>query len=198
MTNVSRGTVPIHRNPALQPGLAALVSWLLESDYSAHYIGRIFDYTAVQGTPAGCPELDPSDEYGASSVFCDALDLVPYSAEAWSFDDVFLDARMLADGTHPLPFGPEPDGPDAPDAGMSRSAALGELIRTGSVRALPPIGGGSPEAVPFEPSPDDWADYSRWSRELEARYAAAEASRVPTAAEVRAWLDANEHDRPTV
>jgi hypothetical protein len=195
MSNLSHRSVPLHRNPSLRPGLAALVEWLTEGDYTAHAIGRILDHTAVEGTPTGAPCLDPADEYGASSVFCDALDLVPYSADAWSFDDVYLDARMLADGVHPFPFGPEPDSADAPDAPRwSRSAALGELLRTGSVRALPPLGGGSPEAEPFEPSQADWDCYSQWARELEARYAAAEAARTPTAAEVRAWYDTRENN----
>jgi hypothetical protein len=183
--SLAHRSVPLHRNPALRPGLAALVSWLLESDYNAHCIGRIFDYTAVEGTPTGCPELDPTDEYGANSVFCDALDLVPYNAPAWDHDDVFLDAELLAAGTHPFPM-PEP--PDAPDDGPH--------ARFPGVRALPRISGGSPAAEPFTPSQADWDDYSRWSRELEGRYAAAEA-RTPTAGEVRAWLDAHEDDRPS-
>jgi hypothetical protein len=192
--SVSRATVPLHRNPALRPGLNALAEWLLDSDFNAHAIDGIIRYVGVNGTPTGCPHLPAEDEAAATAVFCDGLDLVPYSAAAWDHDDVYLDAELLAAGTHPFPIGPEP--PDAPDAGMSRSAALGELLRTGSVRALPRMGGGSPEADPFEPSAADWDDYSRWARELEARYAAAEA-RTPTAGEVRAWLDAHEDDRPS-
>jgi hypothetical protein len=196
MSSLSRNAVPLHRNPALRPGLSALATWLMESSYTAHAVGRIFDFTAAEGTPTGCPELAPEDEAAATAVFCDALDAVPYNSPAWDDESVILDTRMMASGTHPFPCGPEPDGPDAPDAGMSRSAALGELIRTGSVRAMPPLGGGSPDAAPFEPSEADWDDYSRWSRELDRRYAAAEASRIPTAAEMRAWYDANEDTRP--
>jgi hypothetical protein len=85
-------------------------------------------------------------------------------------------------------IGLEPADSDAPDAARS--------CRFPGVMALPPISGGSPDAQPFEPSRSDWDDYSRWARDLESRYAAAEASRVPTPAEVRAWLDANEHTRP--
>jgi hypothetical protein len=170
MSSLSRNAVPLHRNPALRPGLAALATWLMESSYTPNAVGRISDFVAVEGTPTGCPELAAEDEAAATAVFCDGLDAVlPFTVEAWTFDDVFLDARMLADGAHPIPM-----------------------------RPLPPLAGGSPDAAPFEPTAADWDDYSRWSRELEARYAAAEAARTPSAAEVRAWLDANEHDRPAL
>lgn len=169
MSSIQHRSIPLHRNPALRPGLAALVEWLIEGSYSAHAIGRIFDYTAVEGTPTGCPELAPEDEYGASSVFCDGLDLVPYSADAWHFDDVFLDARMLAEGTHPFPFQlcppdlePEDfDGPDAPDDGP--------YARFPGV--MPPIRGGSDEAESFQPSAEDLADYHAWSEDLDRRRA---------------------------
>jgi hypothetical protein len=147
-------SIPLHRNPALRPGLAALVEWLMESSYSAHAIGRIFDWTATQGTPTGCPELATEDEYGASSVFCDALDLVPYSSDAWSDESIPLDVELLAMGVHPVPFQAippeledlEPLSADAPDASP--------YCRFPGVLALPPLCGGSPE---FEPSDEDRA-----------------------------------------
>jgi hypothetical protein len=152
--------VPLHRNPTLRPGLAALVEWLMDSDFNAHAIGRIFDYVAVQGTPTGCPELPAEDEAPATAVFCDGLDAVPYSSDAWTHDDVFLDAQMLADGTHPGPLPMEP--PASADA------------RNGSVAALPSISGGSPEAKPFEPSAEDLADFHAWREDLGRRRASAD------------------------
>lgn len=64
----------------------------------------------------------------------------------------------------PEDFALEP--PDAPDDGMSRSAALGELLRTGHVQAPPRISGGAP----YQPTAEDWLDY----REHMARVDAAE------------------------
>jgi hypothetical protein len=70
---------------------------------------------------------------------------------------------MLEAGTHPLPFGPEPD---APDALPSRSQHLGALLATG--RSIPlPVSGGAPDG-PYEPTESDWASYCAWSRELDA------------------------------
>jgi hypothetical protein len=187
--SLSRRTVPLHRNPALRPGLAKLAEWLLDSDFNAHAIDGIIRYVGANGTPTGCPHLPAEDEAAATAVFMDGLDLVPYSSAAWDHEDVYLDSAMLADGTHPFPLPEPPDGPDAPYDGPH--------ARFPGVRALPRISGGSDEAEPFTPSQSDWDDYAEWSRELEARYAAAEA-RTPTAGEVRAWLDANEHTRPDV
>jgi hypothetical protein len=48
-----------------------------------------------------------------------------------------------------------------PSAG---EAIWAQLIIEGS---LPAISGGSPE--PFEPSPEDWADYHAWSEDLDDR-----------------------------
>jgi hypothetical protein len=161
MATVSRNAVPLYRNPLFRPGLAALVEWLRDSEYSAHTTGRIFDYVAVNGTPTGCPELEPTDEAAATAVFCDGLDAVPYSSEAWSDPGVYLDVDSILEAANPLPTEPPDDWPgEAPDASPSRSAALGEVIRNGRALApatwwsdgdfwVPPISGGSP-------SPDDW------------------------------------------
>lgn len=167
-------TVPMYRNPSLRPGLAALDAWLQDGEYTENARGRIVAYTAANGTPTGCIELDPADEYGASSVFCDAMDLVPYSSDAWSAPDVFLDVELLANGTHPFPMGPEeperdllgpgpillgpddggpdPEPADAPDDRRSWSSHFADWIERGIV---PPVAGGSEEAT-FEPSPTEW------------------------------------------
>jgi hypothetical protein len=52
------------------------------------------------------------------------------------------------------------------------------------VEDLLPIAGGAPDE-PYEPSPEDLADYTSWSESL---------GRI---AEVRRWLDANQDSRPT-
>jgi hypothetical protein len=49
-----------------------------------------------------------------------------------------------------------------------------EADDTGEWPALPPIAGGSDEADPFEPGPEDLADYGAWSEDLDRRRATAE------------------------
>jgi hypothetical protein len=185
-------------SPSLSAAIGALGRHLDAAGYTPYSRDRIVAAAVASGTPTACDDLCDEDEAEANEVWVENLPEVPYSSSAWDADQsVPLDVELLSMGVHPFPVADEPpDGPDAPDYGMSRSAALGELIRCGHISALPPISGGSPDAGSFQPSQSDWDDYAAWSRTLEARYAAAESARVPTAAEVRAWLDANEHTRP--
>jgi hypothetical protein len=141
----------------------------------------------------------------ASAVFCDGLDAVPYSSEAWSDPSVLLDVDSILEraadaGQMPLLPLVDPaikfraaDGlepPDAPDAGMSRSAALGELIRSGRVEApaawwtdgdfwVPPISGGAPDPEewaqacatlrqPYQPTAEDLAEMDAWCARIDA------------------------------
>ena len=207
--SVSHATVRLHRNPALLPGAAALMAWLLEQNYSQVIREAIGRHVHTHGELAGAVAaglLDREDEATATEVFIDALPDVPADSPAWEVPDVILDVELLLAGVHPWPFTLTPpelepddfDGPDVPDAGRSWSSHLAELIATGRTAAPPPISGGSPDAAPFEPSPADLQDYAEWSAELDRRHAAAEAGRTPTAAEVRAWLDCHAYDRPDV
>jgi hypothetical protein len=81
MTHCIAVSVPICRNPALRPGLAALVSWLQDQRYSSHAIGRIENYVAVHGTPAGIM-IEPQDEAPADEAFAEGLDAVPGDSDA--------------------------------------------------------------------------------------------------------------------
>jgi hypothetical protein len=148
-------------NPHVAVALDQLGVLLDDYGYSAHAKARIWAYTAQNGTPTGCRYLDREDEADASMVFEESLPAVPYDSEAWDKEDVFLDARMLAAGTHPLPFG---EGPDAPDGDPQvRFAGIESLAERMS---LPPVSGGAPE---FIPSAADLQEYGVWSEELDRR-----------------------------
>jgi hypothetical protein len=61
----------------------SLAAWLLDADYSQHARERIVAYTIREGTPTGCPELDPADEWVAEGVFVEALPAVPQTSAEW-------------------------------------------------------------------------------------------------------------------
>jgi hypothetical protein len=170
-TGRDRG-IPLHRNPALRPGLAALTAWLMNECYSSYAVGRIFDHMAVHGTLAGCMLLDPRDEAGAEEAFVNGLAAVSMESSAWDREQgVYLDVELMAAGTHPCPVALTPpeledlddfDGPDGPDAAWYHPSSPNHPALRAA--GLAPISGGSPE-----PSEADWLDYSEWSRTLEAR-----------------------------
>jgi hypothetical protein len=117
-------SVPIYRNPSLKAGLDALLVWLMERDYSSLARWAIYDHAAVQGTLAGCPSLDREDEEMAEVIFTEALPEVPAGSDAWAREDVYLDAELLAAGTHPHPLRPVCGGGDpAPEADEFRPTA---------------------------------------------------------------------------
>ena len=173
-------SVPLYRNPQLRPGLAALVAFLMERDYTSHAIGKVFDHAAVNGTPTGSPYLDAEDEAGAEAAFVDALEPVPFDSPAWDGEVMCLDAGMLAEGNHPWPIPTRPEDDDdrtiPPDAELVPPEVL-ELAAAG----LAPIAGGAPE--PFIPSAADWEDYRRWADETDAR----EELRAPEARHNPMW-----------
>jgi hypothetical protein len=174
--SLARCSVPFDRNPQLKPGLAALVTWLIDASYSSHAIGRIQRYVAVHGTLAGSI-VEPEDEAGAEEAFTGAIEPVPLDSDAWDREDVFMDAGLLWRGEHPLPFGPEPDGdPDAPDANphLRFPGNLSLALR----RAVPPISGGAP-------LDGDRADFEAWLEQVDRPYPPDD----DRAAEVRAWYN---------
>jgi hypothetical protein len=104
-------SIRMYVNPALRPGLDALLWWLMDHHYSRPAAESIVRHAGREGTPTGCPYLEAEDEDGATEAFVSALPAVPPDAAAWDDESVLFDARMLADGVHPMPFPPEPDGP---------------------------------------------------------------------------------------
>ena len=111
MRHSTRSAIPIHRNPTLRPGLAALVEFLVDHHYSARAILAIEGFTAVNGTPTGCEHLEPDDEAGATDAFTDALEPVLGDSPAWDDPGVFLDLDSLLEPRGTCPIGP-PDGFD--------------------------------------------------------------------------------------
>jgi hypothetical protein len=155
--------IPFDVNPHVAIALEQLGVLLDDYSYSQHAKERILAYTAANGTPSMCPELDASDEHDAEMVFVAELPAIPLDDPAWDREDTFLDAAMLADGTHPSPFG-EPRAPDedyyhpySPNHPANRSVTL------------PPVSGGCDEEPEgFVPSPSDWDSYREWSERLDA------------------------------
>lgn len=189
-STTTRG-VPFHRNPELVPAVNALSTTLFGAGYHEYAREKIVRLAWITGDPTASVELCDEDEAEAVDAWIEGLPEVPYSSDAWSVPDVFLDVELMANGTHPFPMGPEQperdplgpgpfillgpddggpmdpedlDGPDAPDDGP--------YCRFPGVMALPPIRGGSDEAEPFEPSAEDLADYHSWSEDLDRRRAA--------------------------
>jgi hypothetical protein len=147
-------------NPVIRRALGELSTLLEDYHYSQHARERIVAYTAREGTPTGCPELDPEDDHDAEMVFVAELPEIPFDSPAWDREDVFLDVRMLAAGVHPLPFGDGPDAPDAdPQFAFPGIAPLAERL------ALPSISGGAPGHVYTD---QDHADHMAWLDSLDA------------------------------
>jgi hypothetical protein len=169
--NSTTTSIPLYCNPALRPGLAALAEWLRERDYSAYAAERVLGHVAATGCLATAAYLDREDEEAATEAFVAALPDVAGDSPAWDRDDVFLDVEMLRAGTHPAPFGPEPDGPDDGDRSIPAGTVLVPPVLEDMAAALPPISGGSPDddGPEFIPSPEDLQDYGRWSEDLDRR-----------------------------
>jgi hypothetical protein len=175
--------------PALRPGVAALAEWLRSHEYSAFARERILNHVAATGCLASATYLDREDEEAATEAFVAALPEVADGA-AWDREDVFLDAEMLADGSHPLgPFGTEPDeatliSHEAPDG---RHVAR-KMIGNGALP--PPIAGGAPT-----PTDSDRRDFESWLSQVDADYPPAdqdEPGRRSWEARTAAWNDARD------
>jgi hypothetical protein len=167
-------------NPQVAIALEQLGVLLTDYHYSQHAKERILAYTAVHGTPSGCPELDREDEHDAELVFTSELPAVPFDSSAWDreIDTVTLDVEMLLAGTHPFPLmdpceGPdevvwrddavEPDSePRAPDEDWYHPHSPNHPANRPG--ALPRLSGGSPD---YEPTPEDLQDLAAWSEALD-------------------------------
>ena len=157
--------VPMYVSPERGEALRQLDILLEDYDYSPTARAEVLEYVAREGTPSGCPSLDPEDEADAEMVYVGSLGDVPYDSPAWHRDrGVTFDAALLAKGIHPWPV-PVTPGPDdrsvPPDADLVPPEAL-DLADMG----LAPIAGG---ADPFEPTEQDWADYREWAEECDRR-----------------------------
>lgn len=144
---------------ALGPGLEALAAWMLSQNYSQHCRETVVMHTSREGTPSGCPELDPEDEATATEVFVDALPAGHPSDPAW--DRPAVAAGALATGC----LVPPELEDDAERVDWILSAWEAQHEET--LRSLAAAPGPSGEPAPYEPTAEDLADYERWLREHE-------------------------------
>jgi hypothetical protein len=70
-------------SPSARKALDALATLLLEYSYPGHVVGRIVAYTAANGTPSCCPDLDREDEHDACMVYEQEQEPVPYGSPEW-------------------------------------------------------------------------------------------------------------------
>lgn len=161
MPSLHQPSVMHYRNPNLRGPIGALITFLLERDYTTSARWSIADFAAVNGTLAGSL-IEPEDEAAAEELFVDAMPAVPENSDAWDRDEsVYLDAEMLADGVHPLPFGEGPDAPDAdPAIAFPGIAPLSERM------PLAPVCGGGPDDDGPDPSEADARNHREWLRSL--------------------------------
>ena len=99
----------------------AVVSWMLENDYTARCRAGVAAHLRRHGELAGCvPEhLDREDEATATAIYESSLPEVPYAdADAWGSADGSL-WNPLDDRWHP---GPDPGAPLPPICGGSDEA----------------------------------------------------------------------------
>jgi hypothetical protein len=135
--------IPLYVSPSVQGALEQLGILLDDYHYSPHARGRILAYTAANGTPTGCPELDREDEADAGMVFEESLEPVDFGSVAWDrSQDVLFDMEMLIEGNHPFPV---PAYGDDDEDGLA-------------VDSLEP-----------RYTAEDEADYARWLRDRERR-----------------------------
>lgn len=166
------GSVTLDRTRGQAEALEALGRWLADNHYSQHAQEAIVGFAAVEGTPTGSPYLDREDEATASDVFVEAMGEVPFDAAIWGspadresmwrpLDDRWTVAPLLA-----IPD--ELDDDQGDDEPPYRRSDQAEEEDTGEFPPPFPMGP-DPEPEPFEPSPEDWADYHAWTVEIEAR-----------------------------
>jgi hypothetical protein len=136
-------SIPMARNPALRPGLAALAEFLRDKDYSTHAIDRVLGHVGATGCLATAAYLDREDEAEATEVFIGALPEVPDDSQAWSKPDVFIDVESLIEA-------------------LARRRIPRDAI------LLPPEL--EPE---YEPTAEDLADFGHWLEGLDREQVAA-------------------------
>ena len=140
--------VPMDRNPALRPGLAALVGFLLDKDYSAHAVDRILGHVGATGCLATAEYLDREDEEAATEAFVEALAAIPYDAEAWDEPDAYIDAESILE------------------------AIDRRRIPRGAVLIPPEL------ESEYEPTAEDLAEYGHWLEGLDREQVAAMAAPI--------------------
>jgi hypothetical protein len=154
-------SVPLYRNPAPRPGLAALVGWLLEQRYSSHAIGWIESHVAVHGTLAGSL-MEPEDEAAAEEAFVEGQDAVPGDSDAWNRPDACIDVESLLEPRRAAAVEPRAGDRSIPaDAAIMPPELtddldddLARLVAEHPVPAAPPASHDDPAAWPDRHSSD--------------------------------------------
>ena len=134
-------------DPSTRLALANLRSHLVaEGDYSPRAITAIIAHVAAEGTVYDAPYLYPAEVDILTEVYTRGFVEVPYDDPAWGHLDG-IDAVV----------------PPAPDEAYATGDAYwAEMMAAGILRSpLPPIAGGSIDPEPFQPTPEDWAEYGR-------------------------------------
>jgi hypothetical protein len=169
------------RNPALRPGLAALVGFLMDEDYSTHAIDRVLGHVGATGCLAAAEYLDPEDEEAATEAFVDALAAVPYGAEAWDKPDVYIDAESILEAIDRrriprdailIPPELEPEYEPTAEDLAEYGHYLEGLDREQVAAMVAPIAGGGPDDDGDWPRPKDAADRRRDMADIAEWYAA--------------------------
>jgi hypothetical protein len=135
-------TITAEVDPSTRLALANLRAFLTaQGDFSARAINSIVDYVRREGcVDDGCPYLYPPELPAAEAVFAAGFIPVDYDDPAWGHLDGLDD--------------PDTSTPDEFWAGRSDAVTL--LTR--------PISGGEDIPAPYEPTPEDLADYEAFCR----------------------------------
>jgi hypothetical protein len=166
--------------------ISALDDFLRDHDYTAESRRRIADHVRTHGTLEGCMPryLDREHVETAEAVFCEALPPVPMTSSDWDVEGYWTPSDTFRIAPPDPDTFDDIDVPDAPDFAITRAAGYAESLAADGISLLP-VSGGSPDAEPFEPTAEDWADYREWSSSLAVkRWLAANPN-------FEAWLAAN-------
>ena len=133
-------------------------------DYTWYAREAILSHVVETGSLDGLVALlvlEPEDEAEAKRIYAEGLRAGDGTEPDSTPDDVDWDAPGQLDTPVYLP----PEADDDPE-----SEAIDEEFRVADDfdwSSIPPISGGAPR--PYEPTPEDWEDYRRWSIQDEAR-----------------------------
>jgi hypothetical protein len=157
-------------SPCVEPdALNALTTHLILEGYSPSAIDAIVGHASREGCLDGAPRLDLADVDMATEAFIGGFRPVETTDPAWGSptgqesqynplddvatpnDTISLDGDDLVNAI---------DGPDAPDHHVTSRPGYWEALAVDGI--LPAISGGCDDVPPpYEPTPEDWAEYHR-------------------------------------
>lgn len=157
----------------------ALADWLRAHDYGDDFVDAILTHVARENTVDDAPDLCAEDAAAAEAVYVAAFEPVSLDSADWDEEDDHLtpdDALPLYRRRLELRFFELPDWqeqappaavapvvvPDAPDFHVTQQPGYWESLAAAGITPLPAICGGSDDVPPpYEPTPEDWAEYRR-------------------------------------